>query len=511
MRVKKIDRSAKTTLILLVLILAIGCFLRVFRLGNDLFFSFEQGRDILKVESIVGGDLTLLGPRTNIEGVFHGPFFYYLMVPFYLLFSGHPLGIMVPFILLSLGSIYLLYLTGSLYFNQKVGLLAALIGAVSYEAIVYCRWLSNPPAAFFFSLLLFYSLYRWLFGKARYFLLVILAFAGIFHSEIAAAVFLVPALLICWISLRPKVKGRKLKILALLAFLLSFSSYLLFELRYNFLTVRSVLRFVSEKQNVYRSSLFETLSVVLDRYIGEFSLTVFPISRLAAMIVLGAILLLLLVRIKKSGFFSRKMLSEKILFLWLMSAPPLGLFVWGGLQLEYYLVAVVPGMIIATAFLIDWLVSRKKKFYSLAGVFLFVFSLAGNWYAWQNWLPKSKDVFYYAAQPASRLSQEIKVVDYVYQDAGGQEFSYKAFSIPYNMEHAWEYLFSWYGPNEYDYLPAHTERAPGLFYLILEPGGDELYRRNWIEEVVADRKLLKTAKFNEIIVESYLGEENLLK
>ncbi|PJE68678.1 hypothetical protein COU96_03135 [Candidatus Shapirobacteria bacterium CG10_big_fil_rev_8_21_14_0_10_38_14] len=106
-------------------------------------------------------------------------------------------------------------------------------------------------------------------------------------------------------------------------------------------------------------------------------------------------------------------------------------------------------------------------------------------------------------QKASLLGGEKKVIDYIYSEAGKEEFSWQAFAIPYEMEHAWEYLFWQYGQRKYYYLPAHTSNQPGYFYLILEPGGDQAYRLKWIENKIGREKPIKKAEIDSILVQTY--------
>jgi hypothetical protein len=315
-----------------------------------------------------------------------------------------------------------------------------------------------------------------------------------------SALFLLPAMIILWQNYRPVI-DKKMKIMGFLTAAFSFSPYFLFDLRHNFLVTRSFFHFVSNRQGFYHSPFGEILKNIFRRYVGEFKMMVLPISQLTSALLVLGIILLLLARIKKSGFFSKKAVGEKMLGLWLVSAPPLGLFVWGGFHLKHYMVGVAPAMIIATAFLIDWLMKRKT--FWLAGALLLVFLLSVNLYVWRSWLPVNREVFYLQPQPASLLGREKRVIDYVYQEAGGKKFSYRVFAVPYEMEHAWEYLFEAYGRRKYGYLPDHTNREPGDFYLILEPGGDLGYRQNWRENKVGSQKPLKTAEFDGLLVESY--------
>src|SRR3989339_1471952 len=77
--------------ILLIAILALALFLRTYRVADFLGFWFDQGRDAKVVWDIWhSGKLTLIGPTTGIEGIFLGPFYYYLITPAYILGGGNP-------------------------------------------------------------------------------------------------------------------------------------------------------------------------------------------------------------------------------------------------------------------------------------------------------------------------------------------------------------------------------------------------------------------------------------
>ena len=75
------------------LLLAGGIFLSLFRLSELYGYGFDQERDYNTVKAIVvDHKFTLIGPRVvSSAGFFLGPFYYYLQVPFFILFRGDPL------------------------------------------------------------------------------------------------------------------------------------------------------------------------------------------------------------------------------------------------------------------------------------------------------------------------------------------------------------------------------------------------------------------------------------
>lgn len=83
--------SKKPEVLLLLLIFLSAFLLRWFKLSDNLFFGFEQGRDAFIIENIYRlKDFVLTGPSTSIGGVFHGSYYYYLMAIPYFLSSGNP-------------------------------------------------------------------------------------------------------------------------------------------------------------------------------------------------------------------------------------------------------------------------------------------------------------------------------------------------------------------------------------------------------------------------------------
>ncbi|MCL4365967.1 hypothetical protein M1437_01950 [Patescibacteria group bacterium] len=90
------------------------------------------------------------------------------------------------------------------------------------------------------------------------------------------------------------------------------------------------------------------------------------------------------------------------------------------------------------------------------------------------------------AQSFMLLSDEKKVLDYIYKDAKGQQFAVKGITMPYIINTTWSYLFEWYGQQRYGYLPiwggknalgypgnlvveTAQDKLPGKRYLIIEP------------------------------------------
>ncbi|KKS16580.1 MAG: hypothetical protein UU74_C0038G0001, partial [Candidatus Woesebacteria bacterium GW2011_GWA1_41_7] len=109
---KKIDKPAFYK-ILLVIILGLAAFLRFFRLAELLGFWYDQGRDALVIwDFLYKGKLFLIGPTTGIEGIFRGPWYYWLITPAYFLGNGNPVWPAALLVLISIFSVYIIAKVG---------------------------------------------------------------------------------------------------------------------------------------------------------------------------------------------------------------------------------------------------------------------------------------------------------------------------------------------------------------------------------------------------------------
>src|SRR3989338_11349462 len=80
---------------ILVLFL-IGVFLRFYRFPEFVTFLGDQGRDAIIVKRIITFEhFPAIGAPTSYGQVYLGPFYYYFMAPWLLLFNFNPLGLAV--------------------------------------------------------------------------------------------------------------------------------------------------------------------------------------------------------------------------------------------------------------------------------------------------------------------------------------------------------------------------------------------------------------------------------
>jgi 4-amino-4-deoxy-L-arabinose transferase-like glycosyltransferase len=152
----------KVELLIVSIIVLLGAFLRLYQLPEALMFRGDQGRDAIIAKNILKeNDIALIGPVTSVGNMYLGPLYYYFMVPFLALTYPDPVGPAYGVALLNILTIYLIYWVGKKTSSAPVGLIAAALFALMPMAIIYGRFSWNPNIAPFFSILIFYSLYRW--------------------------------------------------------------------------------------------------------------------------------------------------------------------------------------------------------------------------------------------------------------------------------------------------------------------------------------------------------------
>lgn len=110
--IKKTVQNKNLKIILVILIL--GLFARVYKLTDLFGFGHEQDLQAWIVKDIlIDKHPRLIGQETSVPGLFIGPFYYYMLVPFFALFKLNPLSsyiLITAISLLRYGYRYLLWL-----------------------------------------------------------------------------------------------------------------------------------------------------------------------------------------------------------------------------------------------------------------------------------------------------------------------------------------------------------------------------------------------------------------
>lgn len=247
-------------------------------LHNEIMFHVDIARDFLLVEDIVKNKpLTLIGPRSGgIPGVFHGPLWLYLNVPAFIAGQGNPVIIGWFWVILYGIFLFTVFKVSEKMFDKKTAVIATILSAVvSTESI---SSLFNPFGAVMLSPIFFYLFWsytrqnRIIFLAAAFFILgLIIQFQMAFGIPIL--ILTIPYLFINLFK-----KKKLVHIFATLVILIPLSTFILFDIKHNFLESRSVIDYILGKNNTGKLDI-SSLKLVSDRLTGIFVTGLSDISR----------------------------------------------------------------------------------------------------------------------------------------------------------------------------------------------------------------------------------------
>lgn len=129
---------SRPQLILLILIIALGFFFRTYQVVGRADFGHDADLYSWIVKDIViNKHFRLVGQETSASGIFIGPLFYYLLVPFFLLLNMDPVATHIPITIIGLLTVVSYYFVFSKLFNSRVGFIASFLYAVLLSSAVW--------------------------------------------------------------------------------------------------------------------------------------------------------------------------------------------------------------------------------------------------------------------------------------------------------------------------------------------------------------------------------------
>ncbi len=244
----------------LFLVLIVTCvFLSTIMLRKqEISFSSDIARDFHLLREVDEKKLILIGPRSSVGGLFHGPLWIYLNYPAFKLGGGDPIVVGWGWIVLCCLFIVSCYTIIRSLFTPLAGQLAALMVAV-YMAYT-SQSLFNPHGAMFLIPFFFYTAVRYMQTKKATFLVLHMLTTGViiqFQMAIGIPLLMLTILFHAYYIWKFKTFSH-LTIFALI--LIPLSTFIVFDMRHEHLLIHSALRHI---QSGNASESF--LSLMLDR------------------------------------------------------------------------------------------------------------------------------------------------------------------------------------------------------------------------------------------------------
>lgn len=476
---------------LIVLLLAFASFIRVFRINTILGFWYDQGRDALVIWDLIHSHkFFLIGPTTGLAGVFRGPWYYYLIAPFYWLGNGQPA---VPAAFLSLSTvlaIYIIFRLAEKHLGRISAFLFVLVSSLSLYFLGASRWLSNPTPMFLISALYLLGISKILENKDWGWYAVAISGGMAMQFGSAAEVFYIPAAILFAIFCRKYFPKLSVIVVSAVIFIAPFIPQFLFDLRHGWIITKAVAANFFGGASQSKTNLGNFLLQRAGLYYNIFASKIFTNKVIYVWPFLIAGLY---------GFFRKwKEISKNSFFialLILVLSPFVGLLAFRGNYgnlYDYYFTGYYFPMVLLFSYLLASVpakILRNITVTIFVGAFIY-FNLPSD----INYIRTNAD-----SHDAVFLGNQETAIDYIYDDAGDSQFNVDEY-VPPVIPYSYEYLFKWLGSTKYHKLPDTTNVK--LLYTLEEEDPDHPDRiAAWYSRQEQIGKIDKQVQFGPITVE----------
>lgn len=462
----------------------VAIFLKLPFTSQGLFaFTYDQGRDFLKVSQIIyEGKITLIGPTTGLPGVFYGPWWYYFLSPLLYLSGGNPQKVAIFFGFLGVATVigvYFLirYLTDNSFLSICFGIIAAM--SVSWMLGPTSIW--SPSLVPLLMIFFIFTVNKILKSpKPIYYFML-----GIVTLLIAdSSAFFGSALIFSMVISGMIFRGnflRKESIFTIAGAMLVLSPRILFDVRHNFLITKAIGAYLIAPK-IYGEQLSSIPRFIqrLDLFLGFFSWSIARGNKIIALfiIILSIICVFILFKNKKS--FSKLKDDQLLIFLSLLV-----IFLFIGFSLfrdrvwDHYLIGLPVILIVILAKIINnaYLVKNLKYLLNVFIVLLVIINFNKQLISpfKITWLGGGSDY----------RNQKL-VMDYISM-RNPQNYSIYAYS-PAIFDYPFDYLIYWYQKRGLIRKPTNNQNS--IFLIIRDDDKHTYLTQGWYGDKTKDKTAL---------------------
>lgn len=226
---------------LLILILLIALFFRTYEVVSR--FEFAHDGDLyswIVKDILVNHHPRLIGQLTSADGIYIGPLFYYMLIPFFILTGMDPIGAIIPLTIISMLTIFSYWWVFKKLFNPTIGLIAAFLYGVLLWTVQFDRHIYPSTPSNLWAIWYFYTVISLSRGNFSVFPLLGILIGLIWHIHIALtpALVAVPAAII----LSRKIPNIKQIFLFFFTLILISIPLIIFETRHDFIQTLSLIK-----------------------------------------------------------------------------------------------------------------------------------------------------------------------------------------------------------------------------------------------------------------------------
>ncbi len=210
--------------------------------SNEIQFSSDIARDFHLLREVDEKKFILIGPRSSVGGLFHGPLWIYLNYPAYVLGGGNPVVVGWFWILLSGIFTWSCYRIAKSLFSELVGQLTAIM--IALYMVYITNGFFNPHGAMFMIPFFFYTAIKYAQTRNVLYLLAhVLAVGIIIQFQMAIGIPILMLTLIyhiylCW---RHKIVKH---LLCFGLLVIPLSTFLLFDARHDHILLKNAIRHI---------------------------------------------------------------------------------------------------------------------------------------------------------------------------------------------------------------------------------------------------------------------------
>ena len=420
---------------ILVIILALSAFLRLYKIGEYMTFLGDEGRDMIIVRRfLVEFHPPLIGPGTSVGSMYLGPLYYYMMAIPVLLANFSPVGPAVMVAILGVLTVFLIWFIGREWFGKIAGLVSALLYAISPTIIIFSRSSWNPNIMPFFSLLSIYAIWKvWKEKEYKWMIVLGISLAFVLQSHYLG-LLLIPTLFIFWLMSPPP---KYYSLFAVSLFTILMSPLLFFDLRHGWTNLKAIEAFFTTNKDIgfsvshYFSNVSSVLTMISANLISAKNIFL-SFSTLA-------LFLLVLIWVYKNKKFKSAL---GILVIWMITGI-LGISLYKGPIYDHYL-----GFLFPAPFLILGAVAQniiKNKVWGLIfGVYLLSLVFVNS---------VNSPVL---SAPNMQMPRAITVARVIEEKANGERFNLATISDLNNRD-VYKYFLMIWGDKVVDTDPSSTQ------------------------------------------------------
>ncbi|GIW64214.1 MAG: hypothetical protein KatS3mg092_0147 [Patescibacteria group bacterium] len=465
--------------ILLVIVLFFYIYFRITPIIHQTVpYTYDQGRDFLKVKEIVENkNFTLIGPTTGLEGIFHGVWIYYFLSIPYILFSGNPIGFYYFFFLINLIVNLLFFNFLRKKFNFNLAILFLLTTSISKYFINEAFSPSNDHLVSIFILGFIYFSYLYFLKKEKKYLFLTMMFSGfILESEFAFGLFLIPSTFFSFLIIEKKSFIKKIPLFFISIIPPSLPRFI-FEIKHNFLQTKNFLKYLFSNQsnNLEFTQIIKERLILFFNYIND----IFTYKYLSIIFLLLFIFGLITKKIKlnKNNLwikFNLLILSLIFLLLIIYKKDPFYPYYLNGIQYIFLIIAL-------------FFLNQKNSFLKLFNIFLIIFFLIINLINFKNSIFK-KNI------PLLGLRADNEIINYFVKNESKDYFCLRIYTPPV-IPYTYQYLLQYYVDKKQIKYPK-GDFYKGQCYFIIDKEPYEFRLSKWREENTPENaKLIKKISF----------------